>query len=184
MAYFFGGPAMTIDPLTRAELEHNAATASLMAERRRVEWRAAIPTSTRSLALSREVRRWETQATSWTAVLALVNNTALAPVLDSGSFEAGRRAAEKEYEESWGECQACGRSRHAALNPCTCPVYVPVAPEPLRPTDVCSHLSWNPRDDQEPVTCDDCGYRFTAEELLDRADRCSFCGHPYHGPDT
>ena len=64
---------MTIDPLTRAELEHNAANASLMAERRRAQWRTATATSTRALALSREVRSWETQATSWTAVLALVD---------------------------------------------------------------------------------------------------------------
>lgn len=76
---------MTIDPLTRAELEHNATLAKLMAERRRVEWRAAVPTSTRSLALGREVRRWEVQAASWADVIRMVDTVALAPVLDAGT---------------------------------------------------------------------------------------------------
>jgi len=133
-----------IDPLTRAELEHNAANASLMADRRRIQRQATMPGSYRSEALSREVRSWETQATSWTAVLALVDAA-------EGNSYAGRLLRESS--------------------------------EPLRPTDVCSHLSWNPRDDQDPVTCDDCGHRFTTEEWSARME-CSLCGHRYHGPDT
>lgn len=122
----------TIDPLTRAELEHNAATASLMAERRREQWRNAIPTSTRSAALAREVRSWETQAASWTAVLKMVNTVALAPVLDAGT---------------------------------------------------CSHPSWEADAHGVPIRCTDCGHWFTMSERLDRADRCSFCEHRYHGDD-
>jgi len=151
----------TIDPLTRAELQHNAATASLMAERRRSQWRTATPTSTRALALAREVRSWETQSASWTAVLALVDGAESAPEPSealSEAFDAGHRTAEKEHKEAWGKCPYCGRSRQAALNPCTypCPGYIHVHGARI-PTQT------DKPEDQEP---------------------CDFCGHPYHGPDT
>lgn len=199
---------MKINPLVYAELKHNIALSRLMAERRRAEWRTAAPTSTRAASVAKEVRRWTDSLEGWEAVLDLVNAAVPAPVLDVSSLAdppgsqvlnpgVNCLAPPGNAGMTTGELLRTPKSLHYCARPgcghgdrvhgpfcfaagCSCADWVwRVRLNPV----VCGHLSWNPRDDQEPVTCDDCGQRLTAEERSARME-CSFCGHEYHGPDT
>ena len=179
---------MTIDPLTRAELEHNATTASLMAERRRAQWRTAVPTSTRSAALAREVRSWEAQAASWTAVLALVDAAAMVPVLTPKP--QATRYVLKSIPHPYGGA----------------PTVVQVAEPVPNPGVNCLDQHGNAGLTAGELLRTPKSLHYCARPGCGHGDRihgpfcfaagcmclnwvweireCQFCDHPYHGPDT